>query len=213
MQKEYPKAVEILPAVSAVGQDADDCYKLMEANDTQFTRRNWIRAYFAWIEAMCFALRRFVLEKKFQNRAIKVADIPEFVALSEVKYTVNPKGEAVVESANTRTLDYIGFSLLACSRLFKLGLSLNRGTKAGENLVKALKIRDRITHPKTVADITISDEDIKILEEFRGWFSGHLALLFNEKVKKTIRREIGIAKRTKKIRTLTFDETHLFKTK
>jgi hypothetical protein len=208
MQKVYVKAIEILPAVNAVGKDADECEVLMATNDTQFARRNWVRAYFAWVEAMCFLLRRFVIEKKFQKRVIRPADIPEFSALSEIKYSVTPKGEAVAEPANSKTRDYIGFSLMACSRLFGLGLSIDRGSKHFQNFDLALRVRDRITHPKTLAEITISNDDVKAVKEFKGWFAAHIEVLFNEGIKAKMKKEVGIAKRTKKTRTLVFDESN-----
>jgi hypothetical protein len=212
MQKTYPEFNEILAAVKAVGKDADDCYKTMISEGTQLSRRNWIRAYFSWVEATCFLLRRVVIEKRFKKRVIRPVDIPEFAALSETRFSVTPKGEAVAEPANTRTVDYIGFSLMACSRLFKLGFSIDRSNKHWRDLVLAVRIRDRITHPKTEADVTISDDDIKAVEAFSGWFSGHLELLFNERIKAKLRKEVGIAKRTKKTRRLVFDETY-FKSK
>jgi hypothetical protein len=206
MHKVHPKAIDILAAVKTVGKDADDCYKIMRSKSSQLSRRNYIRAYFAWVEAMCFFLRRLVIENRFQKRVIRAVDVPEYAALSENRYSVTSKGEAVTEPANTRTLDYIGFSLMACSRLFKLGFFIDRGDKHWQNLALAVRIRDRITHPKSQADVSISDDDIKTVEGFSGWFSAYLEILFNEKIKATLRKEAGIAKRTKKGRLLVFDE-------
>lgn len=208
MKQDLVSAVDVLKAAKVLGRDADQCEKLMESKPDQVLKRNWIRAYFAWVEAMCFFLRRFVLERDFQKRVIRPADIPEFAALSEIKYSVTPKGTAIAESANTRTLDYIGFSLLACGRSFGLHMSLERGDKHGQNLARALRIRDRITHPKSLKHITISTEDITLIGEFADWFSANLEILTNERIKARVRKEAGIAKRTKKKRIITFGDAY-----
>jgi hypothetical protein len=157
---------------------------------------------------VCFLLRRIVIETRFQKRVIRPADIPEFAALNEVRYSVTPQGGAVAEPANTRTLDYIGFSLMASFRMFRTPMSFDRSTTNWQNLVQAVRIRDRITHPKTLADVTISDAEIKIIDEFGRWFAAHLRLLSNNSLLGKIRREAGIAKRSKKTRKLTFDVPH-----
>ncbi len=197
--------LDLVPAVKIIAQDADDCEKALKLNDTQFWRRMWIRAYFSWVEAYCFLLRRFVLKMRFNKRVIKPSDIAEFAALSELKYSVTSKGESITEPANTRTVDYIGFSIMSCSRLYGLGFSIDPGGKDRKCLVDAVRVRDRITHPKGIKDVHITDADMKIVDEFRNWFSGYLAILHDPVIKKAIKKESGIAKRTKKERSLTFD--------
>ena len=199
---------ELIPAVNIIAKDADDCEAAMKLNDTQFSRRMWIRAYFSWVEAYCYLLRRYVLQLKFSKRVIKPSDIAEFAALNELKYSVTQKGESIAEPANTRTVDYIGFSLMACARLDNLGLSIDPGGKDRKCLVDAVRIRDRITHPKGVADVNITDADMKTVYDFKNWFFGHLEILHDPVIKKAIKKTAGIAKRTKKERRLVFDETY-----
>ena len=38
--------------------------------------------------------------------------------------------------------------------------------------IEAIKIRNRITHPKEVNDITISDDELLIIKKVNEWFNG-----------------------------------------
>jgi hypothetical protein len=205
MKKQNITLPDIFAAVHAVADDADKCKEIMLAEKTQFARRNWVRAYFAWIEATCFLFRRSILAKRFEKRVIRPTDIPEFTALSEVRYTVTGKGEAIVEPANTRTLDYIVFSLMSLSKTFGLKLSIDRGGKNWESVRRALQVRDRLTHPKSLHDVHVSDDDIAAVEDFSGWFSAHLTVITNDTIRTKVKKESAVSKRTKKRRKLVID--------
>ena len=176
----------------------------MDSTRSQFAKRNWVRTYFAWVECICFIFRQHSISVRFNKRVIRPDDIPEFSALSEVKYTVTSDGKAITERANTRTLDYIVFSLVALSKTFKLNMDVSPKGKDRENLRNALRIRDRLTHPKTVKDLNITNKDIEIVQEFADWFSAHLSIITRSEIRKKINKEIGLAKRTKKARTIEF---------
>jgi hypothetical protein len=209
MKKQNITPDEIFPAVQAIARDADRCREIMLTEKSQFARRNWVRAYFAWVEATCFLFRRSVLAKRFQKRVIRPTDIPEFAGLSEVRYTVTSNGEAIAEPANTRTRDYIVFSLISLAKTFGINLSINREGKNWASVISALRVRDRITHPKTLHDIQVSDDDIKAVEDFSGWFGAHLKIISDEAIRTKVKKETAISKRTKKERKLVIDMSGL----
>ena len=69
MQKIYPKPAEILRAVTALGEDANYCRKLMDSDRSQVSRRNWIRAYFAWNEVCAFCCGALSLRRGFRSES------------------------------------------------------------------------------------------------------------------------------------------------
>ncbi len=204
MMKQKTALGDILPAIRAAGEDVDKCWEIMLAEGTQFARRNWVRAYFAWVEVVCFLARQHVLHARFGKRVIRPSDIPEFSALSEIRYTVIT-GEATAEPAHGRTLDYIVFSLIALAKTFGLRLKIARGGKSWETVRAALGVRDRITHPKNEHAFHVSDKDVQNIEGFNGWFYAHLMLPLNDALRTKLKKESTVAKRTKKKRVLTVD--------
>jgi len=148
--------------------------------------------------------RRAVLSRKFGKRVIRPADIPEFSALSEVRYTLEA-GRVVEQPAYGRTLDQIVLSITAVSELFKIRLRVDRGDKAWSNAQSALQVRDRITHPKSSQTFQVVDRDVKAVEAFHNWFTAQLFIMGNTELVAMIKRESAIAKRTKKTRRLTIE--------
>jgi hypothetical protein len=195
---------DILPAVHAAAVDADTCKASMLANDSPFARRMWVRAYFAWVEVVCFSARQYVLERRFNKRVIRPADIPEFLALSELRYNVTG-GKIVAERLRSRTRDQLAFSLLVLAEFFGLRLTIDRSGRSWNAVQGALNVRDRITHPKTSREFDVSDNDIKTVNEFSGWFAGHLHVIFDDRVRARIKREAARSKRSRTARVLTID--------
>ena len=69
------------------------------------------------------------------------------------------------------------FSLKAFAETFGLPLTIDKGGKNWQCYTRALKIRDRITHPKNINDIEITDEDIEVIREAKGMIIGYLNIL------------------------------------
>lgn len=127
----------LLPAIRVAGEDLDKCWEILRTEKTQFARRNWARAYFAWIEVICFMARQYVLSRRFKKRVIRRGDIPEYSLLRERRYRID-KGEASDEPAHGRTLDYIEFSLVTFAKAFGLRLKV-RGGKSWEACASCLE--------------------------------------------------------------------------
>jgi hypothetical protein len=50
-------------------------------------------------------------------------------------------------------------------------MDLGVGTSKWDKFVKAIAIRNRITHPKTAEEMTIKDEEISICKDISRWFN------------------------------------------
>jgi|SRR5262245_41745440 len=159
--KQKMALANILPAIQVAGEDVDKCWEIMHAENTQFARRNWVRAYFAWVEIVCFWARQHALHARFRKRVIRQSDIPEYSVLSEHRYNIS-KGKAIAEPSRGRTLDYIVFSLATFAKAFGLPVEVEREGKSWEAVRAALGVRDRITHPKSKGALKVSDKILKI---------------------------------------------------
>jgi hypothetical protein len=43
-----------------------------------------------------------------------------------------------------------------------------------DGLRRAIKVRDRLTHPKNAASLDVADDELKQTDDAFGWFNGHL---------------------------------------
>ncbi|MDO9453775.1 MAG: hypothetical protein Q7J29_13055 [Stagnimonas sp.] len=134
--------------VALAKQRMDNC-------PTEAHRRDFVRATHAAIEAQSWQLRMYLIEHVLDRKA---APHYEISALKEETYVINDKGEIYVQPK--------GYSLkvslrLVLSILKRHGIPMHVDFCSAEwgNIDHAVKIRNRITHPKSMKDIEVSKED------------------------------------------------------
>jgi hypothetical protein len=196
---------DVLGAVRVAAEDADKCRAIMLADGTPLARRNWVRAYFAWVEVVSYFARQYTLDQRFGKRVIPLERVPEFSALSEIRYTLSKTNEAKSEPAHGRTLEYLPFSLTALAKTLGIRLIVDRGGRSWDMVTTALRVRNRITHPKSAHDLNVSDEDLQAIEVFSGWVGAHLKVIVNDEIRTKVKKETAVARRTKKKRVLAVD--------
>lgn len=126
----------------------------LKLTDTQSLRRDLIRSTFAAIEGLHWQLKRNVLE-----HARSKLSHHERAAMMEETYAVDVKGnvEAVPRFLPLPTAIRLVVQIVCRYRpAYKVDFS-HRGWS---NLKKAVAIRNRLVHPKTLEDLTVSDADI-----------------------------------------------------
>ncbi len=154
-----------------LSHDVVICWERIEVADTQATRRDLIRALFAAIEGYVWEYRAFV--KSIVNDIGTIPPILE-LALTETSYSVNEQG----------TLEeHIRFiPLTSMIRLVtKLAeehcpeLKTDFSNAGWSNLKQTIKIRNRITHPKSTSDLEVTPEDIAISQAGFFWLLALIA--------------------------------------
>ena len=127
-----------------------------EQSDTQTTRRDLFRTVFSAIDGMAWVYREFVRENV---GALELIEPKEEIALSEKTYSVSSAGKVVEQTKYVSTLSAIRLA----SRILKRAVPAfdpDFGVSGWEQLKRATEVRNRITHPKSAADMQIADHDI-----------------------------------------------------
>jgi hypothetical protein len=203
--KDCPDLKVLLQCAKTLALDADECYREMERAQSALSKRNYVRAVFAWSEALSYLFRQTAFQK-LAEEALTVEAIPRLLALQEKNYTLNDKGEIVSTRLKASTSSILLFSLKAFSESQGLLLEVDKGGPNWQAYTNALKIRDRITHPKTPADVDLSDKDIKVVGEAKGMILGYLEVVLNPELISVINAHREIAIKEGKEITLTFTE-------
>jgi len=137
--------------------DVMDAIERHDLAQTQSGKRDLIRTSFAAIEGASWIFREHVVEAA---RAMSELEPAEEVALSETSYQVTDQGRITEQ---TRYLPLLATVRLTARIAEKLApeVKVDFSGQDWAGLKEAIKIRNRITHPKSRADLILSDEDIR----------------------------------------------------
>ncbi len=138
-------------------------------DNRQFWGRALARSMFSSIEGILFLMKQKVITVA-QDLGVQFNHV-EIEFLNEVETKLNDNSDvrtskAKISSTNNLTGTFKFFSKAACST-FKL----DRGDEGWMAFTEASTIRDRITHPKCVADMHFTMDDLHALQKAHAWFS------------------------------------------
>lgn len=128
-------------------------------------RRIFIRSLFAYIEGTCFRLKQDV-------KLFKKCSPQEDSVISEKSYALDEKGSIKERDLYLRPKENIRFAFRIYAGCFGSGFKLKTDGNGWKAYERALKIRNRITHPKKIEDLKISDGEWACIVNARTWFDG-----------------------------------------
>jgi len=151
-------------------KDFDEVIDLIMPQDIPFTRRIYIRTFFAMTEGQNFIRKQEALDYFFQSLDSK-SFYSRFLRENGLKLKFSDKEIIKLhEKELLRLNDNLKFSLRMLARAVFSDVKLDFGSEGWQSFRKAVKIRDRITHPKLEQEFDISDEDMKIVHIAADWF-------------------------------------------
>lgn len=135
---------------------------------SQPLRRMFVRAYWSMIEGEVFCTKQFTL------RACELGDkslsAEEHVFLSESRVIVDEEGVASMKHKHIDTLSNLKQTLKIAASKFDLDWAPNFSTQGWEKLALSLELRHRITHPKVVAELVVSESELDVHRDAFAWF-------------------------------------------
>lgn len=137
--------------------------------------RSLIRAHFAFIEGMVYQLRSIALAS---DADLSVYSAEEISVLREKNYFLNQKGGIERQDSFERILPMMLFSMRAYAKLHRTTFSPDTGAHGWEAMRKYVKIRNALTHPKTLDDLVVNKEKTEISSAANEWFQRNLTELF-----------------------------------
>jgi hypothetical protein len=89
---------------------------------------------------------------------------------TDTEYDINERGEVVETTAKVSLAKNIRFALALNRKAHKVEETFDPSVEWWSCMREAIKIRDRLTHPKWPGDLDVSgDEIIKVLKAMRGF--------------------------------------------
>ena len=172
--------------IEALADDVDRCHRLLIAEvdqgsiddegnvdaDYEFAARQLLRAIFAFIEGVTFSVKVRAASLCLEN-GIDISDAERAFAV-DVDHDLNDKGAVVERPARLRLTDNVRFALTLLARSKGSPEGFDASVEWWSHLRAAIKVRDRLTHPRMPADTDVSgDEIVTALKAYAG-FSNHL---------------------------------------
>ena len=151
-------------------EDSNWAEKQLEQQDSQFTRRAYVRSVFAMIEGTLWVLKQTVLSAEPAPGESQPFSVAEYALLTEKTYHLRSNGSPREQPKFLRLPENLRFTFGVISKYFDPQLQLAVDTRPWEDFLESHSLRNRITHPKRPSEFEISDQEIDTCKRTTAWF-------------------------------------------
>ena len=157
--------------IEILGRDCDRCHAELVAAiddgevcdggveaDYEYHARQLIRAIFAYIEAVTFSVKAWSAGYCMEND-IEITPQERYFA-TDTEYELNDRGEVVETVAKISLARNIRFALSINRKAHGISEPFDASVEWWSCMKKAIRVRDRLTHPKMPGDLDVSGENI-----------------------------------------------------
>jgi hypothetical protein len=144
-----------------------------------------VRAVFAFIDGFTSVLKSGVLSELSAGRC--TVSPAELYVLLEKSYYVD-KGVVKDKDSSATLAQNIRFGLEIAARTHGISQRPDYGDTRCESLQRAIGVRNRVTHPKTAADLEVSDEELADIDASWAWFFDASMIIYATSRTQTARR-------------------------
>ncbi len=186
---------DVLHATDVLVADVNRARMALQNHEDGYNKRAYVRAVFAFVEGGVFGAKHLALVWAELNRAFcessktaghEPAEWMRWVPLTteeqaQIEDDASPR--AGNRKANTRKKylsmkPNIKFAFRVLAKSLGKEFSLNLGGTGWRAFRDAVDIRNRVTHPKSSAQLVISNDDILAVRDADDWFRKSLNALF-----------------------------------
>lgn len=137
-------------------------------SDYAFHARQLIRAIFAYIEAVTFSVKAASAWRCMEEK-IDISPQERYFSV-DTEYEISDRGEVVETTAKISLAKNIRFALSLNRKAHKVTEPFDPSVEWWNCMREAIKIRDRLTHPRWPKDLDVSgDEALTVLKAKRGF--------------------------------------------
>lgn len=155
---------ELMAVIDAGIRDADGN---IEA-EYEYKARQFVRAVFAYIEAITFSVKASSAWRCMESE-IDISPQERYFA-TDTEYELNDRGEVIETVAKISLARNIRFAFALNRRAHYVAKPFDPSVEWWCCLKEAIRIRDRLTHPKWPADLNVSgDEIVKVIKAKTGF--------------------------------------------
>jgi hypothetical protein len=160
--------------------------------DSGAVRRSFVRAVFAFVEGSTYRLKLLALG--FATHRKNPLSIEEMSVLSGQTFRVDDNGHIRVRRLQISPSAHLQVATRLAARCFNVDMPAPAESKRGwSRFNKAVKLRNRITHPNTASELVVSDAELQLVSHAFRWSDSILALLLTAALRKAVGELASIA--------------------
>ena len=168
-----------------LGHDAERGSRELSTNSgDQFLRRNLVRIFAAYVEGYSFLLKQFVL--RLHDALQEQLSIEELSKLKEIY--MDTVGQPVLDDQNVpkrrflRFHENFKFAVVLFGRLCGSKYAISYSSAGHEAFRRTISVRDRLMHPKTIADLSVTDQETLDLQSAWQWYQTEMVALGKDSI-------------------------------
>jgi len=123
----------------------------------------YVRLFISFVESLVATLKAEILEE------IDDLSNAERALLSETTYDVSDQGKPVEKAFFVSIQKSIRFVFTMYAEMYGVQPSPNYGDDGWAAFLDAIRIRNRITHPRQVDELSVSDSEMVRIDKARDW--------------------------------------------
>ena len=163
--KEGRKLQEMLKMFVLLDADAELSYSEAKRRDGHSAHRQYVRSVFAMIEGTIFGMKQLA-----RNPMRKQLTAAVLALLDEEGYDLNDRGEPIICPHYLRLEKNIKFAFAIYAESASVMYRLPTQEAGWKSLMRAIRLRNGLMHPKRLRDLSLSAEEIKNVVTAHHWF-------------------------------------------
>jgi len=186
-----PSDTKDIHAFEVLIKDVTSSLNDLRGADEQYLRRSTIRTIGAAIEGLTFHLKSIAL-----NQATSFPELYsdlEIAALKEQTYSINDNGAVQIRAMLIPLKTSIKLIVKIVDKNTKSLHEKSFNNKGWDALIANIEVRNRITHPKKIEDLTITKKEIDQAIRAFNWTLA-LALRTGDLVKENLKSRVASLK-------------------
>jgi hypothetical protein len=147
---------------------------------TVMERRVLVRSIFSFIEALVYGLKMLALDDANTDMILSRG---ERMIAEEEDYQLDESGSVVTRPSRLRFLSNLRFAFRVLAKVSDAEFNLDVSGAGWQSLQRALKVRDRLMHPKRLADLEVTDAEVREALRAFIWFENQITLVLIQVVR------------------------------
>ena len=137
-------------------------------------RRLLVRSVFSFVEAVAFIVKTLALVADEEAQRLSPAEV---ALAKEEDYELAESGSVQVRPARLRFKANFRFAFALIAKAEELDYELDVSGAAWQALQRALLVRDRLSHPKRMADLDVTEDEARDAIEAFEWVDRQLLIV------------------------------------
>lgn len=168
----------MLELQEVLNEDTAESLELFEFASPDFCTRTMVRTLSAEIEARIYLLEQFLVGLHEVSPEIFKISADELQVLKSQSVSLKSNGEITVAVRFFPFRERLLFVLKLASRVLNPAAKPDTYCMSWDSVKEFVEIRNRLTHPKKLKDMHITDEEIDHLNRAQTWIRNSFSALF-----------------------------------